>query len=87
MTGGGGSDFTYSGWLLVNAPDPDGYEGWVFAVAIDEADYENPSDVTASVTCWDPNGQPSGSYKTAATKPLPAHVLRLLKKAPTKSHR
>ncbi len=81
MTGGGGGDFTATGYLLTSAPDPDGYEAWLFAVGVSENYSEDPTSVFASVTCWDPTGnQPSGTYRSGA-RPLPAHALKLLERA------
>src|SRR3954462_13512160 len=46
LTGGGMSDFTQTGFTVVNAPDVDP-ESWLVAVPVDETVAENPTDVVA----------------------------------------
>lgn len=87
MTGGGISDSTSTGWMLMNAPDTEGSEGWVVAVAVNESVTEDPGNLWASVTCWSPKGNPPGGYRTgtsAPAEPLPAGLVRELKAFPVK---
>lgn len=80
MTGGGGFDNTYSGWIIANEPIKN--EGWMFAVGIDESVNEDPDDVTVSVVCLSPDGRRiGGSYRPAPTHSIPPEVMRVVKAA------
>src|SRR3954454_13881391 len=82
LTGGGMSDFTQTGFTVVNAPDVDP-ESWLVAVPVDETVAENPTDVVASVVCYKPTGPIAGAYGIApqqsdATSELSATTMRRL---------
>lgn len=82
LTGGGMSDFTQTGFTVVNAPDLDP-ESWLVAVSVDETVVEKPADVTASVVCYKPTGPIAGAYGIApqrfdATSDLSATTMRRL---------
>lgn len=82
LTGGGMSDFTRTGFTVMNAPDLDP-ESWLVAVSVDETVAENPADVTASVVCYKPTGPIAGAYGIApqrldATSALSATTMRRL---------
>ncbi|GAB3783868.1 hypothetical protein [Nocardioides ungokensis] len=83
MTGGGGGDFTSTGYLLMNSPDR--YEKWMFAVGVDETVTENPANVYGSIVCYSKDGSHlGGSYRTTTSvqsEPIPAADLALLRKA------
>jgi hypothetical protein len=69
-TGGGASDFTVSGYTVVNAPDTG--NSWTVGVAISESTTENPDDVIASIVCYSPRGVPSGGYRVASSPAKPS---------------
>jgi hypothetical protein len=77
MTGGGVWNSTATGFTIESAPstDPASPEGWEVLVAVDPtAPPENPADVIASVTCYNPTGAVAGSYGLAATTVSPKTV-------------
>lgn len=86
MTGGGFYDLTYSGITGISVPDPDGEEGWLVAVFVDENEFEDPDNVAASVVCWYAKGTPRGGYRavpeTAAD--LPESALEAIREAAAK---
>jgi hypothetical protein len=65
-TGGGGADFTSSGYTVINAPDE--HNAWTVIVAIDPSAGEDPSDVVGSIVCYNPRGVPAGGYRQAPAK-------------------
>jgi hypothetical protein len=69
LTGGGMTDFTQSGRVFLNGPDLDP-ESWVVVVGVDEAVTEDPTDVAASIVCYNARGPVAGSYGIAAPRSL-----------------
>lgn len=65
-TGGGGADFTTTGYTVVDAPDTD--NSWTVIVGISETATEDPTNVTASIICYSPRGVPAGGYRQAETQ-------------------
>jgi hypothetical protein len=60
-TGGGASDFTDTGFTVINAPDAG--NSWFVGVAITEGTVEDPTNVVASIVCYSPRGVPAGGYR------------------------
>jgi hypothetical protein len=84
MTGGGGVDQTATGIMVASAPDAG--ESWFVAVQIDENTVESPSDVIASVVCYNPQGAVPGAGVTATSpnrKLSPKMAVKLATKAAT----
>jgi hypothetical protein len=66
MTGGGGGDFTISGYTAASAP----YDNrtWAVLVFTDNTTVESPDDVTASVVCYNSQGKVKGAITTTSTQ-------------------
>lgn len=80
-TGGGAMDLTTSGIVFANIPDTG--NAWTVAVSISETTTEDPTNVTASVVCYNPNGSLPGAYRTTTQggQLAPAERTQLLTKA------
>jgi hypothetical protein len=55
-TGGGHSDFTTSGYTVLAEPSSAPDDSFLVVVAVDESVPEDPTDVTATVVCYNPLG-------------------------------
>lgn len=75
-TGGGITDKTASGIFVASAPDPKVANSWAAAVVIDEATTEVPSDLTVTIVCYSPRGNPIAGYRTGDVAVAPSADLR-----------
>lgn len=66
-TGGGAIDFTITGVTFVNSPDTG--NSWTVAVLTDNATVEDPTDVKATVVCYNPRGSVPGATARTVSKP------------------
>jgi len=76
LTGGGVANWTATGFTVVSAPssDPAFGESWEVLVAVDPAAGEDPANVTATATCYNPTGAVAGSYGLAPKTTSPKTV-------------
>lgn len=68
LTGGGMGNYTRSGITLESAPAEEP-ETYFVVVGVDESVTEDPADVYASATCYNPTGPIAGAYGLARTAP------------------
>jgi hypothetical protein len=89
LTGGGVANWTATGFTVVSAPstDPAFAESWEVLVSVDPAAGEDPADVTATATCYNPTGAVAGSSGLAAKSAAPRTVSAQSRLSPAVLHR
>lgn len=75
-TGGGVTDKTSTGIFVSSAPDPKVANSWAAAVLIDEAATENPANLTVTIVCYSPRGNPIAGYRTGDLSVAPSSDLK-----------